>query len=72
MKKKKRDIVISVPQKGSAPQKGHQLAPNWNFMFTKWRYLEIMCTVQISSETVENCSSYDRPHFLGPKIAPFP
>ena len=63
---------IFAPQKGSAPQKGYKLAPNWNFLFSRWRYLEIMCTVQIWGETVENCSSYDRPHFLGPKIAPFP
>ena len=60
-----------APKRVSTP-KGAKLAPNWNFMFTRWRYLEIMCTVQISSETVENCSIYDRPHFLGPKIAPFP
>ena len=41
-----------VPRKGSALQKGNKLAPNWNILFSRWRYREIMCTVQISSETV--------------------
>ena len=31
-----------------------------------------MSTDQIWSQTVENSSIYDRPHFLGPKIVPFP
>ena len=61
-----------VPRKVSVPQKGHKLAPNLSFLFFRWRYLEIMCTIQIWSETVEHCSFYDRPLFLGPKIAPFP
>ena len=61
-----------MSQKGLKPQKGDKLAPNLSFLFSSWRYLEVMCTVQIWSKTVENCSIYDRPHFLVPKIAPCP
>ena len=60
------------PEKGSVPQKGPKSVPYGIFQFSKWRYPEIMCTVQIWSRTVENCSIYDWPHMLGPKIAPFP
>ena len=61
------------PKRFIAPQKGHKLARNWKFpVCPGGDILEIMYTVQISSELVENCSIYDRPHFLGPKIAPFP
>ena len=58
--------------KGSVPEKGHKCAQYAIFEFSRWRYQLIMSTGQIWSRTVENCSIYDRPHFLGPKITPFP
>ena len=59
---------LCAPKRVITP-KGAQIAPNWSFLFVRWRYPEIMCTVQIWSETVENYSIYHRTHFLGPKIA---
>ena len=60
-----------APKRVSTP-KGAQIAPNWSILFVRCWYPEIMCTVQISSETVENYSIYHRPHFLGPKMSQFP
>ena len=54
------------------PQEGPKYVPNMFLKLCRWRYLKIMCTDQIWSETVENCTIYDRLHILGPKIAPFP
>ena len=60
------------PEKGSVAQKGPNESHMEYFSFQRWRYLVIISTDQIWSRTIENCSIYDRPHFLGPKIAPFP
>ena len=51
-----------------SPQKGYKLAPNWNFLFSRWRYLEIMCTVQIQAKRLKIAPFMTDRTFWDPKL----
>ena len=44
---KKKIRVKKIDPKRVITPKGAQIAPNWSFQFVRWRYPEIICTVQI-------------------------
>ena len=60
------------PKKGQPPKRGTNQPQIEIFCFPGGDTLKSCVQSKFEAETVENCSIYDRPHFLGPKIAPFP
>ena len=44
--KKKIGLKKMDPKRVITPKRA-QIAPNWSFLFVRWRYPEIMCTIQI-------------------------